>query len=235
MFKTFHLIVGPWLRKSLHTERISQFFTETVINTEDFILILPLTAVKRILSKIQDAYIRLTADDLHLVGNIQCTAALLCLTRRTKLTILFSCTSRLQPEKKTVMVKHTPFQNSVPFMVLCIYRIDLTGHGIVHRYLPCSADTDTKLFFSWKILVFLALLQFIDHDTGIGNLLCAVYMAQEQPAVFSLFSHLVDQVCGRFTIILKYLDISCTFHSFQQTVLAECHSLTLICQLRTSV
>ena len=36
-------------------------------------------------------------------------------------------------------------------------------------------------------------------------------------------------------VILKYLDISCLFHSFQQTVLTECHSLTLLCQLRTSV
>ena len=106
-------------------------------------------------------------------------------------------------------------------MVLCFHRINFTCHGIIYRHLPGSTDTDAEFFFSWKILIFLTLLQFIDHDTGIGDLLCTVYMTQEQPAVFSLFSHLVDQVCSWFTVILKYLDISCLFHSLQQTVLTE--------------
>ena len=248
MFESFHPVIGPWLCKRLHTKWISQLLTELIVNAENLFLRLPLPAVKSIFSQIQDTYIRLTADNLHLIGNIQLAAAFLLLTGRTTLIILSiicfrkqffryhgCCASRLQPEKKTVMIKHASFQNSVPFMVLCFYRINFTCHSIIYRHLPGSADTDAEFFFSWKILIFLTLLQFIDHDTGIGDLLCAVYMTQEQPAFFSLFSHLVDQVCGGFTVILKYLDISCLFHSFQQTVLTECHSLTLLCQLRTSV
>ena len=88
MFKAFLSVIGPRLCKSLHAERISQFLTEQIVNAENLFLRLPLPTVKRIFSQIQNTYIRLTANNLHLIGNIQLAATFLLLTRRTILSIL---------------------------------------------------------------------------------------------------------------------------------------------------